>query len=130
MGVAQYYFHKKMTSARKSRVPFAHTIASFRRSLRYLFREILSSFREHHSDLSRAVFRPAVVVLYKIFHMCFSGDAHIKDSRQRATGAELNLRVTGKRHLTNCEPSPIKLHSACPEGVMLARIREWKEHGS
>ena len=38
MGVAQYCLHNKMASSRKSKVPFAHTIASFRGSLRYFFR--------------------------------------------------------------------------------------------
>ena len=33
MSVAQNDLHNKMTSSRKSKVPFAHTIASFGRSM-------------------------------------------------------------------------------------------------
>ena len=53
------------TSFSKSKAPFASTIATFR---------------------GRS-FKPAVVVLYKIFHMGFSGDAHmgIKEKKMEAT---------------------------------------------
>ena len=33
MGITQNYLHNKMTSSRKSKVPFEHTIASFRGSM-------------------------------------------------------------------------------------------------
>ena len=58
------------TSFAKSKVPFASTIATFR---------------------GRS-FEPAVVVLYKNFHMGFSGDAHLRFRVKRVYGLRIAIK--------------------------------------
>ena len=63
------------TSFAKSKVPFASTIATFR----------------------RRSFKPAVVVLHKNFHMRFSGDAHIIPQINPCKEFSLNYSSYGRQ---------------------------------